>query len=175
MLRYLRIYGGGDGGDLQIPPLGPDVEGLDLLQNVLDAIALHGDNLLGEGIKHEGVVGVGAVTDTKDLHGDAPFRYYGGVGISGSGGRLGHGAFEPGNYIVHSGALGRDEARLTDEGLDLVNGGAIVEARLLHHVFVEEGAAEVVSTEVQGYLARLLTFGEPGGLYVLNVVQIEAG
>ena len=77
-------------------------------------------------------------------------------------------------HLVEGGALGGDKPRLQDEGLDLFNSGAVVEPRLLHHVLVKEGSAKVVAAEVERHLPRLLALGEPGGLDMLNIVQIEA-
>ena len=77
--------------------------------------------------------------------------------------------------LVERGALGGNEAGLAYEGLDLVHGGAVVEAGGQHDVLVEQRAAEVVAAEVQGHLAGFLAFGEPRGLNVLKVVQEDAG
>ena len=80
VVGHFRIDGGGDGGDFQFAPPCPDIEGLNLLEDVLNAVTVYGDYLLGEGIEHEGIVCVGAVTDSEDLHGGAPLGVFQGVG-----------------------------------------------------------------------------------------------
>ncbi len=51
-----------DGGDIEFAAGGAFVEGLDILEDVLEAEAVGGDEVLGEGVEHEGVVGVGGMT-----------------------------------------------------------------------------------------------------------------
>jgi len=51
-----------DGGDVEFAARGSFVERLDVLQDVLETEAVRGDQILREGIKHEGVIGVGRMS-----------------------------------------------------------------------------------------------------------------
>ena len=61
----------GDGGDFKLAFDGALVEGLDVLEDVLEAVGAGGDFALGQGVEHEGVVGVGGVAEAEEhfVHG----------------------------------------------------------------------------------------------------------
>ena len=59
----MRVGMDADGGQLQLRGQGPAIERLDVHQLVLEAVLAGGNLLLGQGIEHEGIVRVGAVTD----------------------------------------------------------------------------------------------------------------
>src|SRR5215831_15870288 len=57
-------------------------------------------------------------------------------------------------------------ARLVDGRLHDVPGGLV-------DILLEQGAAEVIGTEEQTHLSGSLALGEPGGLNVIHVVEVE--
>src|SRR5262249_39904837 len=65
-----------DGGHLEFAPERPAVERLDVLQLVAEAQVAGVELVVGQGVEHEGVVGVGAVADGDELlrHGALPVR-----------------------------------------------------------------------------------------------------
>ena len=58
-----------DGGELQLPSQRPAIERLDVGQLMLEAVLARVDFVAGQGVEHEGVVGVGAVADADQLPG----------------------------------------------------------------------------------------------------------
>ncbi len=60
-----------DGGDIEFAARGTFVERLDILQNVLEAEAVRGNQILRQRIKHESVIGIGRVAKRQRclLHG----------------------------------------------------------------------------------------------------------
>jgi len=55
----IRISMNADRRNIQLASGGPLVEGLDVLQNVLELKALGGNQILGQGIEHESIIGIG--------------------------------------------------------------------------------------------------------------------
>src|SRR5688572_3265071 len=76
--------------------------------------------------------------------------------------------------LVECRSLRGREAGVANQRRDLVDAGAAVETGLLHHILVEDGAAEVVAAKVQRHHARLLPFRKPRRLHVHEVVQIDS-
>ena len=62
-IREVRVGVDGQRRDLEAALARPVVEGLDVAQHVLEAEAVGRDQLLGQRVEHEGVVGVGAVPE----------------------------------------------------------------------------------------------------------------
>ena len=58
-----------EGGEFEFALKGSAVEGFDIYQFVLEAIAAGIDFVLGQGIEHEGVVGIGAMPHADELAG----------------------------------------------------------------------------------------------------------
>jgi len=69
--------------------------------------------------------------------------------------------------------LGGREAGLADQRHDLVHGDRVDVRGGLVDVLLEQRAAPVVGAEVQRDLARRLALGEPRGLHVREVVEVE--
>ena len=63
-----------DGRQFQLAVKGPAVERFDIDQFVLEAIAAGVELALGQGVEHEGVVGIGAMADADQqrVHGQGP-------------------------------------------------------------------------------------------------------
>ena len=57
------------GRQVEVALDGPAVERLDIDQFVLEPVSAGRDLVLGQGVEHEGVVGVGAVADADELPG----------------------------------------------------------------------------------------------------------
>src|SRR6266568_7008903 len=72
-------------------------------------------------------------------------------------------------------ALDRTEPRVGDQAAELLLGRGIGYPGGAHHVLLDQDAAHVVAAEAQSDLADFMARGEPGGLHVQDVVQIDAG
>src|SRR6266581_2913975 len=77
--------------------------------------------------------------------------------------------------FVAGGALDGGEARLTDQRDDLVYGRLVDVVRGGVDVLLEERAPEVVRPPVERDLSRPLALGEPRGLHVRKIVEVETG
>ena len=71
-LVHERVGGGGNGRDFQLGGARPAVQRLDVLQHVRDLDARNRHLARGEGIEHEGIVGVGAMADPDQGHALSP-------------------------------------------------------------------------------------------------------
>ena len=58
---------------------------------------------------------------------------------------------------------------------ELFFAGGAGHARGAHHVFLDQDRAHVVAAEAQGDLADFVAGGQPRGLHVLDVIQVDAG
>ena len=63
----MRIGMDADGGDVQFAAQGTLVQSLDVLQDVLETIALHRDQVLRQRVKHERIVRVGRMAKRERL------------------------------------------------------------------------------------------------------------
>src|SRR5579863_9065813 len=70
-------------------------------------------------------------------------------------------------------ALGGDEAGVGDDAAEFGFVGAVADASGVHDIFFDQNAADVVGAELQADLANLDAGGEPAGLDVVNVVEIQ--
>src|SRR5258705_5658652 len=71
-------------------------------------------------------------------------------------------------------ALGGDEAGVRDDAAEFVFVGAIFHAGGEDYVFFDQDAADVIGAELQSDLTDFDSGGEPAGLDVIDVVEIEA-
>lgn len=75
----------GDGCDVELGAEGALVEGFDILEDVFERDIGGGDEAFGEGVEHEGVVGVGGVSECevhrRGLEAAFVFGCEGGVGL----------------------------------------------------------------------------------------------
>ena len=63
LVEQMRIGMDADGGDFQLAAQGPAIERLDVLQFVLEEQVAGVDLVVGQSMKHEGIIGIGAVAD----------------------------------------------------------------------------------------------------------------
>src|SRR5439155_3508917 len=68
LLVHHDVGGGGDSRHLELARARAAVQRLDVLQHVLDLEPLRLHLAGGEGVEHEGIVGVGTVTDPEQRH-----------------------------------------------------------------------------------------------------------
>ena len=64
---HIRIGVNGDGGDFQFAGSGPLVQGLDVLQHVLELIRAAVQQVLGQAVEHEGVVRIRGMSEAEEL------------------------------------------------------------------------------------------------------------
>src|SRR5439155_1762279 len=76
--------------------------------------------------------------------------------------------------LVGRGPLGGREPGLADQGRDLLDGDRVDVVGRLVNVLLEERAPPIVGAEVECDLPRLFALGEPRGLDVEEVVEVEA-
>src|ERR1017187_199254 len=67
-----------------------------------------------------------------------------------------------------------DEARVADDAAQFLFGGAIVGAGGGDDVLFDHDAAHIVAAEAQPELAGLEALRDPGGLHVLDVIEVDA-
>jgi hypothetical protein len=63
LVRHIGIGVDADGRDIQLPTQGSFVQGLDILQDVLEAKAVSGNPVVGQREKHECIIRVGRVAE----------------------------------------------------------------------------------------------------------------
>ncbi len=70
-------------------------------------------------------------------------------------------------------ALHRLKSRVTDDSTQLFFGGAVAGACGFDDILFEHDGAYVVAAEVEAELEHFEALGDPAGLHVLDVVEIE--
>ena len=79
----------------------------------------------------------------------------------------------PVDDFVKGRSLSRAEARLTDERLDLLDRRLVDKSRAGVHILFEKRPSKIIGSPMERDLPGFFALGEPRGLYVLEVVEIE--
>ena len=91
MVAHVGVGVDADGGDVQLTAGGALVQCLDVLENMLEAEALRGDEFLRQSVEHEGVVGIGRMAESERAQNHEPRLGRAGAGCHGKAGRMTNG------------------------------------------------------------------------------------